>query len=132
MTTKPSQSGFSLVEVLVALVLLSFGLLAVAPLFVFATRETAASADYGTAGALAVRRMEMLRTVDFNSLTAGGNLTSNATGFFDTGDSRSTVRWTVTNNATPTTIKTIVVRAISMRQPEGPAKVVELTYRRVK
>ena len=132
MTTRRSQSGFSLVEVLVALVLLAFGLLAVAPLFVFATRETAASADYGTAGALAVRRMEMLRTVDFNSLTAGGSLTSNATGFFDTGDSRSTVRWTVENNATPVTIKTVVVRAISMRQPEGPAKVVELTYRRVK
>ena len=132
MTTRRSQSGFSLVEVLVALVLLAFGLLAVAPLFVFATRETAASADYGTAGALAVRRMEMLRTVDFNSLTAGGSLNSNATGFFDTGDSRSTVRWTVTNNATPVTIKTVVVRAISMRQPEGPAKVVELTYKRVK
>jgi prepilin-type N-terminal cleavage/methylation domain-containing protein len=132
MTTKRTQSGFSLVEVLVAVVLLAFGLLAVAPLFVFATRETAASADYGTAGALAVRRMEMLRTVDFNSLAAGGSLTSNTAGFFDTSDPRSTVRWTVANNATPTTVKTIVVRAISMRQPEGPAKVVELTYRRVR
>ena len=130
--TKRSQSGFSLVEVLVALVLLGFGLLAVAPLFVYATRETAASSDYGTAGSLAVRRMELLRTTPFKSLTAGGSLTSNTTGFYDTTDARSTVRWTVTDNATPATIKTVVVRAISMRQPEGPAKVVELTYKRVK
>jgi type IV pilus assembly protein PilV len=132
MTTRTSQSGFSLVEVLVALVLLAFGLLAVAPLFVFATRETAASAEYGTAGALAVRRMEMLRTLDFNSLAAGGSLTSSVTGFFDSSDSRSTVRWTVTNNATPVTMKTIEVRAVSMRQPEGPAKEVKLKYVRVR
>ena len=132
MTTNRGESGFSLIEVLVALVLLAFGLLAVAPLYVLASRETAASADYGTAGALAVRRMEMLRTTPFNSLGAGGSLTANSTGFFDTSDVRSTVRWTVTNNASPPTVKTITVRAISMRRPEGPAKVVELTYRRVR
>ncbi len=132
MTTKSGQSGFTLVEVLVALFVLAFGLLAVAPLFVFAARDAAASSDYGVASALAVKRLEMLRTVEFTSLAAGGSLTSNTTGFFDTSDPRSTVRWTVTNNASPPTMKTVVVRAISMRQPEGPAKVVELTYRRVK
>jgi prepilin-type N-terminal cleavage/methylation domain-containing protein len=132
MTMQRRQSGFSLVEVLIALVLLGFGLLAVAPLFVFATRESAASADYGTAGALAVRRMELLRTTAFGSLTAGGSLTSNVTGFSDTSDPRAVVRRLVTNNASPATIKTVSVRAVATRQPEGPAKTVDLTYRRTR
>ena len=42
MTTHRRDSGFSLIEMLVALLLLGFGMLAVAPLFVYATRVTAA------------------------------------------------------------------------------------------
>ncbi len=131
MTTKQGQSGFSLVELLVALFLLAFGLLAVAPLFVFATRDAAASADYGTAGALAVRRMEILRTIPFNSLTAGGDYTTSVTGFNET-IGRTVVRWKVEDNATPVTTKTITVKALSMRAPEGPAKYVQLKYMRVR
>ena len=41
------ESGLSLVELLIALVLLGFGMLAVAPLFTSALTGTAAGADFG-------------------------------------------------------------------------------------
>lgn len=132
MTASRDDSGFSLIEVLVALLLLAFGMLAVAPLFVYATRVSASSADVGTAGALAVRRMELLRATGFNSLTAGGSLTSNSTGYFDASNVRTVVRWTVSDNATPATVKTITVLAIANRQPQGQAKLVAVTSRRTR
>ncbi len=121
------ESGFSLVEMLVAISLIGLGLLAIAPLFVYATKSTATSADLGLVGAAAVRRMEILRSRDFQSLTAGGNLTSNVTNFADTSDPDFVVRWTVANDATPAMRKTITVRAQAARRVVGLRKEVQLT-----
>jgi len=129
---KRGERGFSLVEVLVALVLLMFGVLAVAPMFVYGARKAAASADIGKAGAAAARRMENLRATAYGSLAAGGSLNSNVASYSDTTDPAVLVRWTVADNATPSTVKTIAVLAISRRQVSGPAKRVRFTTMRAR
>jgi Tfp pilus assembly protein PilV len=121
-----SARGFTLVEVLLALGLLFIGVVAAAPMFIFAMKETAAGADMGSVGAAAVDRMELLRSSDFYSLPAGGSLSSNVTGYSDATSAVYTVRWQIVDNATPATMKTISVRAIAARQAMGPAKEVTL------
>ena len=120
-------AGFTLIEILVAIFLTGLGLLAVAPMFVYATRSTASSADLGSVGAAGVKRMEVLRSQAFGTLTAGGSLTSNTTGYYDTSDPDYVVRWTIENNATPATRKTIKVRAQATRRVVGLKKETTLT-----
>jgi Tfp pilus assembly protein PilV len=123
---RPGAAGFSLAEVLVALSLMWIALMAAAPLFITALKETASGADIGSVGAAAVDRMELLRGTDFYSLAAGGSVASNVSGFSDTANPVWTVRWQITDNATPATLKTISVRAIATRQVIGLQKEITL------
>jgi prepilin-type N-terminal cleavage/methylation domain-containing protein len=73
---RPAEAGFTLVEVLVAIVVLVFGLIAVTNLLlVGASNNTAA--NLGTAAtAAAAQRMETLKAIGFNDLApATGNET---------------------------------------------------------
>ena len=124
--------GFTLVEVLLALALMFIGIVAAAPMFIFAMKETAAGADMGSVGAAAVDSMENLRSSDFYSLPAGGSLSSDVSGYSDTSNSRCTVRWQIVDNGSPATVKTISVRAIAARQAMGNAKEVTLTTLRAR
>lgn len=119
--------GFSLVEVLVALFLIGLGVLAAAPMFVYAMQGNATGADFGSVGAIAVERMEQLRSQTFVNLPAGGSLTVSQSGYSDLTDPDYIVRWRVTDNATPPTIKTITVRVIAVRQVVGERKEITLT-----
>ena len=125
-------AGFTLVEVLLAMFLIGIGLLAVAPMFVYATKSTASSADLGSVGARAVQSLETFMSPDFASLTAGGSLTTNVTSFYDTSDPRFVVRWTIVDNATPATKKTITVRVQAVRQVVGQKKEIQLATVRAK
>jgi prepilin-type N-terminal cleavage/methylation domain-containing protein len=124
---RPVPDGFTLVEVLLAMALMFVGIMAAAPLFVFAMKETAAGADLGSVGAAAVDRMELLRSGDFYTLAAGGSLTSDVSGHFDASSTRYTVRWQIADNASPATVKMISVRTVASRQAMGLAKEVTLT-----
>jgi prepilin-type N-terminal cleavage/methylation domain-containing protein len=125
-TGRRGKAGFSLIEVLIALALLFVGVVAAAPMFIFAMKETAAGADMGSVGAAAVDRMEILRSADFYSLTEGGGLASSVGGYSDTSNPKYTVRWQIVDNGTPATQKTISVRVIAARQAIGLAKEVTL------
>jgi type II secretory pathway pseudopilin PulG len=120
------EHGFSLIEILVALFLLQLALLALVPMFVYASRSTMSAADMGSVGARAVERMELLRQIEFDNLTAGGSLTGDVTGFFDDSDPDFVVRWRITDNATPPTLKTIEVRAVADRVLLGQPRQVTL------
>ena len=124
---KRKQAGFSLVEVLVALFLIGIGVLAAAPMFIYAIQGNAVGADFGSAGALAVERMEILRARNYSTHLAGGSLTTNSTGYFDTGDPDYIVRWTIANNGSPAGTKTITVRATALGRKVGRNKQVTLT-----
>jgi len=119
-----------LLENLVAIAILMFGLLAAAPMFVQAMKATEVGADVSAAGSAAVDRMELLRATEYSSLTVGGGLTSDVTGYADTSDPDVVVRWQIEDITTPVPGKTIRVRAIMQRQVVGRAKQVTLTTRR--
>lgn len=130
---KPASGrGFTLVETVVALSLMSVIILAAAPMFIFAMKETAAAGDLGVVAAAAVDRMEFLRTINFNSLTPGGSLTSNVSGYSDTSDPDFTVRWQIADNTSPVTVKTIDVRVVASRSPIGRPKQITLSSMRVR
>ena len=119
--------GFTLVEVVLALFLLAVGIIATAPLFVYAARENAVGGDLGAVGDLAVRHMELLRATDFVILTNGGDLTSNVDGYHDDSRPGYVVRWVIADNPNPpASTKTIAVRAVAERQVIGRRKEVTL------
>lgn len=126
-TAAADARGFSLVEVLVALFLIGLGVLAAAPMFIYAMQGNATGADFGSVGALAVERMEQLRSQTFVNLPAGGSLTVSQNGYSDLTDPEYILRWSITDDAAPATIKTISVRVIAVRQVVGERKEITLT-----
>ncbi len=122
-----TPNGFTLVEVVLALFILSVGVIATAPLFIYAARENAVGGDLGQVGDLAVRHMELLRATDYVILTNGGDLNSNVDGYHDLSSPGFVVRWVIADNPNPpTSTKTITVRAIADRQVIGRRKEVTL------
>jgi Tfp pilus assembly protein PilV len=106
--------GFTLIEVVLALFFIAIGVIATAPLFVYASKQNASGKDLGTVGAAAVRRMEILRSTDYGDLDPGGDLDSDVAGYFDAADPDVLVRWTVIANPNPPAgTKVVTVRAIA-------------------
>ena len=83
-TAMRSEVGTSLLEVLVALLLISMGALSVAPMFVSSAEANAAGADISSLTSRATARMEALRASTFQGMAPGGSLTSNVTNYSDT------------------------------------------------
>jgi len=120
-------AGFTLLEVLVALVLIGVGVLAAAPMFVYAMQGNAVAADFGSVGAIAVERMELLRSQAYGTLTPGGSLTASVNGYSDASNADYIVRWQIADNAVPAGTRSITVRAIAVRQVVGNRKEITLT-----
>jgi len=119
--------GFTLMEVVIALFLIAVGVIATAPLFVYASQENAGGGDMGTVGAAAVRRMEALRATEFIFLPNGGSLTTDVSGFADTSDPDVTVRWTIADNPNPPApTKVITVQATAIGRKIGRRKAVTM------
>lgn len=126
------QRGSSLVEVLVALYLISIALLAASPMFILSTKQDAAGADMGRVGARATARLELLRTTPFHDLDPGGSLASDVTDYFDASDPDVAVRWEIIDGGGPTGTKTIAVRAVAARQVIGEPSSIDLRTLRVR
>ena len=125
--TANRSHGFTLVEVVLALFILAVGIIATAPLFIYAARENAVGGDLGQVGDLAVLRMERLRASDYALLTNGGDLISNVDGYSDLSNTDFTVRWIIADNPNPpASTKTITVRVVADRQVIGRQKEVTL------
>ena len=63
--TKRKESGFTLIEVLIAIVILSVGLLSLAQMMVFATRSNALAGRMTSSAALAREQLERLKAAPF-------------------------------------------------------------------
>jgi len=96
-STKESQEGFSLIEVMIAIVILTVGLLSLAQMMVVATNANALAGRMTASAALAKQQLELLKAAPFytnpanpsipaiNPLLAPGgdpDLDSNVNGYF--------------------------------------------------
>lgn len=90
-----AREGFSLIEVMIAIVILTVGLLSLAQMMVVATNANALAGRMTASAALAKQQLELLKAAPFYTnpsnpsvgninpaLTAGGNLDNNDNGFF--------------------------------------------------
>jgi Tfp pilus assembly protein PilV len=109
--SRNTECGTTLVEVLVALLLLAIGVLGITPLFISSTDVSAAGGELGHLSTAAATRFETLRAAPFYMLAAGGSLTTDVTLYSDTSNPASTIRWEIIDG--PSGTKTITVRALS-------------------
>jgi type II secretory pathway pseudopilin PulG len=70
------EAGFTLIEALTAIVILSFGLMAVTNLLLVAASSNAVANQSSAATNSAAQVLEQLRTVSFQNLVIGGSLTA--------------------------------------------------------
>jgi prepilin-type N-terminal cleavage/methylation domain-containing protein len=71
-----SERGFTLIETVVALVVMMVAALGAASLFMYATRNNSGAADRAVAVAIAQQRMERLRSVTYSDASLN-NVTTN-------------------------------------------------------
>jgi type IV pilus assembly protein PilV len=96
-----SKKGFTLIEVLVALVIFTLGALALASMQVVSTKGSSFSKQATVATTLAQKKMEELRNTPY------GSITSDATGVTE---QDMVVTWTIVENGTaPCRYKNIAV-----------------------
>jgi len=122
-----SENGTSLLEVLVALLLIAMGALSIAPMFVSSADANAAGAKISSLSSMATARMESLRATAFHALIPGGSLTTNVTAYSDTTDPGVVLRWEIVDGGGPTSTKTIRLTALAVSQLSGKPKSVELS-----
>ncbi len=75
----PSETGFTLVETLVAALVLAFGLMAVTNLLLVAASSNVVANQSGAATASATHMMDVLRSTDWDDLVVGGSLLADTT-----------------------------------------------------
>ena len=107
--TPNNQSGFSLLETTIALVVMMVGALACSSLFVFSLQNNVGGSERALAMAVAQQQLEMLRSVNYEdtTLTAG---TTSAT--VRSGERNYTVEKTIadlTNPDSPKNLKRITI-----------------------
>ena len=76
--TPVREAGFTLVEALVAIVILVFGLIAVTNLLVVAASSNSVANQSTAATAAAAQTMEQLRAVAFDTLAVGGDVNADS------------------------------------------------------
>ena len=116
-SAKREQSGFTLIECVIAIVLILVGLLAVYSLVVYSVQTQKMSSDLIKANSLARQKVEELRN---STRAAGGSLTSNTTNYFDAPSSDFFRRWQITSDSigTQTVSVTVVPSVSSTLQPQ--------------
>jgi prepilin-type N-terminal cleavage/methylation domain-containing protein len=72
-----AERGFTLMEVLIAIIVLVFGLVAITNLFVLATSSNVVARHMTAATTQATEAMEMLKAVPFAGLVPGGSIDVN-------------------------------------------------------
>lgn len=102
MSPLPKSKGFTLIEVLVALVILSFSLLALAGLMVTTTKNNSFGSNMTEAATFAQDKLEELRAIKWDDLVDGNNTDQKggSTGI------NYTRNWNVTTNGS---LKTITI-----------------------
>ena len=82
------QAGFTLVEALVAIVILVFGLIAITNLMLVAASSNSVANQATAAATIAAQRLEQLKAIPWGDprLAPGGDVTTDVGGFFSSPD----------------------------------------------
>jgi prepilin-type N-terminal cleavage/methylation domain-containing protein len=110
-----NEAGFTLVEALVAMVVLAVGITAVANLMLVGASSNAVGNASTASAAIASRELERLKAIDYLTLATGGDLETDQPGF-NRDDAVPGVgivhtRWTVQAVAGTQSIRFITVRS---------------------
>jgi prepilin-type N-terminal cleavage/methylation domain-containing protein len=125
-----SERGFSLLETMIALLIMLMILLSVAQLFGMSMAVNKAADDITQVTSLASEMMEQLKYRGYDGLTAGGSLTTDVSGYFDSPSvdedaaAEYTRRWLLTDNDTHMEIQ---VRVIATSESQGTLKETTVT-----
>lgn len=103
---KQKDEGFSLVECVVAMTLVMVGFTGICGLLTSCVKAELLSSNLAMANSLARSKVEELKVA---TRTAGGSLTTNTTGYYDTPTANFTRRWTVTSSVASTQLVTVAV-----------------------
>ena len=116
---KPSDDrGFTLIEVLIAMIILTVALVSMAELMAITLRMQMLGRNQTAALRLAQDKIDELMTQDFAvnpSVAIGGNLTANAPNFFDDDNALYTVRWQVAAGPADPDVPANSVRVLTVR-----------------
>jgi len=96
--TPNSQSGFSLVETSIAMLVMMVGALACASLFVFSLQNNVGGNERALAMAVAQQQLEQIRSVDYDDSTL---LAGTTTATVRNGERNYTVQRTITDETNP-------------------------------
>jgi type II secretory pathway pseudopilin PulG len=103
--SRNSEAGFTLVEAMIAIVVLSTGLIAIANLMAVAMASNSIANQSTAAATVASQQLETLKGTQFTTLAAGGNLAADVAGYAsDTtvyGVGNIHTRWTIAAVANP-------------------------------
>jgi prepilin-type N-terminal cleavage/methylation domain-containing protein len=125
-----NDRGFSLLETMIALLIMLMILLSVAQLFGMSVAVNKAADDITLVTSLASEMVERLKFQGYDALTAGGSLVTDTTGFFDSPSvdedvaAEFTRRWLVTDNGDSMQIQ---VRVVATSQAQGLTKETTVT-----
>ena len=98
---RTAEAGFTLVEALIAVVILIFGLVGITNLFLVAASSNTTANQSTGATSIASQRLEQLKAIPFTTLVTGGDLESGTDPAFYSlddvpGVGQIVTRWTVT------------------------------------
>lgn len=108
------EGGFTLIEVLIATVILTIALVSIAELMAITLRMQMMGRNETSAIRFAQSKVDELVAVNFTNATVavGGSLTTDATSYFDTPAGGYTRRWQIEEIAGETRVRTLTVRIV--------------------
>ena len=101
-----NTKGFTLVECVIAIVLVTIGLAAVFSLLTVCLRTEVISRELGVANSLSRSKIEELKN---STRVVGGNLTANVAGYYDNPNLKYTRRWQISADSMQTQTVTVVM-----------------------
>ena len=115
-----SDGGFSLVEVLVAMLILTIGMIAIAALLAVTTQMAMGAREAARSTRLAQDKVDELMKLNFTTAPAvaiGGDLTLDVANYSETPDDGITLRWAVTAGPTDD-LRVLTLRVVNLRSEQ--------------
>jgi len=116
-STRPGDEGFTLVEVLISMVVLTVGLVGIAALLAITTQMHVGARESARSTRLAQDKFDELMKLDFAAdpeVAVGGSLDADEDDYFEQPMTGVTVRWVVADGPTDQT-RVVTVRVLNER-----------------